>query len=79
MNTFWLVLGFFAQDLFAERFLIQWIASERAGARGVLVFQHWWCCVATGICHISEKPGFYTGAMHRLFYLFPKSVFNPKR
>ena len=30
MATFWLVLGFFAQALFTGRFLIQWIASERA-------------------------------------------------
>ena len=27
----WLILGFFAQALFASRFIIQWIASERAG------------------------------------------------
>lgn len=30
MNTFWLCLGFFAQLLFSGRFLVQWIASERA-------------------------------------------------
>lgn len=30
INTFWLCLGFFAQLLFSGRFLIQWIASERA-------------------------------------------------
>ncbi len=28
----WLALGLFAQALFSARFLIQWIASERAGA-----------------------------------------------
>jgi lipid-A-disaccharide synthase-like uncharacterized protein len=31
MNTFWLVLGFSAQALFSARFLIQWVASEKAG------------------------------------------------
>ncbi|MFO7962698.1 MAG: lipid-A-disaccharide synthase N-terminal domain-containing protein [Desulfobacterales bacterium] len=30
-NTFWLVIGFSAQALFSARFLIQWIASEKAG------------------------------------------------
>ncbi len=30
MSTFWLGLGFFAQALFSARFLVQWIASERA-------------------------------------------------
>jgi lipid-A-disaccharide synthase-like uncharacterized protein len=28
---FWLVLGFFAQTLFTARFIVQWLASERAG------------------------------------------------
>jgi lipid-A-disaccharide synthase-like uncharacterized protein len=27
----WLILGLFAQGLFTARFIIQWIASERAG------------------------------------------------
>jgi lipid-A-disaccharide synthase-like uncharacterized protein len=27
----WLILGITAQTLFASRFIIQWIASERAG------------------------------------------------
>jgi lipid-A-disaccharide synthase-like uncharacterized protein len=27
----WLILGFFAQALFASRFIVQWIVSERAG------------------------------------------------
>ncbi|MBW2365967.1 MAG: lipid-A-disaccharide synthase N-terminal domain-containing protein, partial [Deltaproteobacteria bacterium] len=31
MNTFWLVLGFCAQAMFAARFWVQWIASEKAG------------------------------------------------
>jgi len=30
-NTFWLVLGFCAQAMFSARFLVQWIASEKAG------------------------------------------------
>ena len=30
-STFWLILGFVAQGLFTARFLVQWIASERAG------------------------------------------------
>ena len=30
-ESFWLILGFTAQLLFSARFLVQWIASERAG------------------------------------------------
>jgi len=29
--NFWLILGLVAQTLFTARFIIQWIASERAG------------------------------------------------
>ena len=31
LSTFWLVLGFGAQALFTARFIVQWLASERAG------------------------------------------------
>lgn len=31
MDKFWLGLGFMAQVIFGSRFLVQWIASERAG------------------------------------------------
>src|SRR3982751_3569815 len=31
----WVVVGFVAQALFSARFLVQWIASERAG-RGIM-------------------------------------------
>ncbi|MGD8414575.1 MAG: lipid-A-disaccharide synthase N-terminal domain-containing protein [Candidatus Latescibacterota bacterium] len=31
MNHFWIILGFCGQFAFASRFLLQWIASERAG------------------------------------------------
>ena len=37
MSTFWLILGLCANCLFAARFLIQWIASERAGRSTVPV------------------------------------------
>lgn len=41
MSTFWLVLGFVAQGLFSARFVVQWVASERAGKSVVpVVFWH---------------------------------------
>ena len=36
----WLILGFVAQGLFTMRFLVQWIASERAG-RSVIPLAFW--------------------------------------
>ncbi|OPX93945.1 MAG: lipid-A-disaccharide synthase [Syntrophorhabdus sp. PtaU1.Bin002] len=41
MSTFWMVLGFVAQAFFSARFLVQWVASERAGRSVVpVVFWH---------------------------------------
>jgi lipid-A-disaccharide synthase-like uncharacterized protein len=37
---FWLVFGVCAQLLFAARFLVQWITSERAG-KSVIPFAFW--------------------------------------
>lgn len=43
-NTFWLVVGFVAQGLFSARFLVQWIASERAG-RSVVPVLFWYLSI----------------------------------
>lgn len=42
-----LVLGFIAQGLFASRFLVQWIASERA-RRSVVPVSFWFLSVSGG-------------------------------
>jgi len=42
------VFGFIAQALFAARFIIQWIASERRRASHVPV-QFWWLSLVGGI------------------------------
>ncbi|NOY80165.1 MAG: hypothetical protein GXP31_04075 [Kiritimatiellaeota bacterium] len=39
--NWWLVLGFGAQALFSARFIVQWIASERAG-RSVVPLLFWY-------------------------------------
>ena len=46
--NFWLVLGFFAQALFATRFLVQWIASERR-KESVVPIYFWYISLAGGI------------------------------
>lgn len=43
----WVILGFLAQAMFSARFLIQWIASERAG-RSVVPIAFWFFSVAGG-------------------------------
>ena len=44
----WLVFGIAAQILFAARFVVQWIASERAG-RSVVPLAFWFFSVGGGL------------------------------
>ena len=44
----WVVLGFIAQALFSMRFLVQWIASERAG-RSVIPVAFWFFSIGGGL------------------------------
>ncbi len=48
MEMFWLVLGFSAQAVFGGRFVVQWIASERAG-RSVVPVSFWFLSLAGGL------------------------------
>lgn len=45
---FWLAFGLIAQLVFTARFLVQWIASERAG-RSVIPFAFWVLSLAGGL------------------------------
>jgi lipid-A-disaccharide synthase-like uncharacterized protein len=45
---FWLVFGLAAQLIFAARFLVQWISSERAG-KSVIPFAFWFLSVGGGL------------------------------
>jgi lipid-A-disaccharide synthase-like uncharacterized protein len=44
----WVLLGFVAQALFTMRFLVQWIASERAG-RSVIPIAFWFFSIGGGL------------------------------
>jgi lipid-A-disaccharide synthase-like uncharacterized protein len=44
----WVLLGFAAQAFFTMRFVVQWIASERAG-RSVVPIAFWWFSIGGGI------------------------------
>ena len=43
----WVVLGFVAQAMFMMRFVVQWVASERAG-RSIIPIAFWFFSVAGG-------------------------------
>ena len=44
----WLAFGLVAQLMFAARFLVQWIASERAG-KSVVPMAFWFCSMGGGL------------------------------
>ncbi|TWI33196.1 lipid-A-disaccharide synthase N-terminal domain-containing protein [Paracoccus sulfuroxidans] len=46
-NSLWLAIGFAGQLLFTSRFLVQWIASEKA-RRSVVPTAFWWLSLAGG-------------------------------
>ncbi len=46
--TLWLILGCLGQALFFSRFLVQWVASERAG-RSVVPVSFWFLSLAGGL------------------------------
>lgn len=44
----WVSLGFLAQGIFASRFIVQWIASERAG-RSYVPVAFWYLSISGGL------------------------------
>jgi len=45
MSSIWITLGFAGQAVFGGRFLVQWVASERAG-RSVIPRSFWYMSIA---------------------------------
>ncbi|MCV6547883.1 MAG: lipid-A-disaccharide synthase N-terminal domain-containing protein [Cohaesibacter sp.] len=43
----WLIIGFIAQAMFTMRFVVQWIASERAG-KSIVPVAFWFFSIAGG-------------------------------
>ncbi len=48
----WVTLGFVAQAAFASRFIVQWIASERAG-RSYVPLAFWYLSILGGLLLLS--------------------------
>jgi len=63
--TFWLALGFTGQIMFSMRFLVQWMASERA-RRSIIPLAFWYFSIAGGLLLFAyalwrEDPVFIVG------------------
>jgi lipid-A-disaccharide synthase-like uncharacterized protein len=70
----WVAIGFFAQAMFSARFLIQWIASEKAG-RSVVPVAFWFFSIAGGsilflYALYRQDPVFIAGQGAGLFIYF---------
>ncbi|MBF9044248.1 lipid A biosynthesis [Rhodobacterales bacterium HKCCE4037] len=48
LEFWWVTLGFVAQAIFASRFIVQWIASERAG-RSYVPVAFWYLSISGGL------------------------------
>lgn len=67
----WLVVGFLGQACFASRFLVQWMASERA-RRSVVPRAFWYLSIAGGMIVLTyaiwrRDPVFIVGQSAGLF------------
>ncbi len=67
----WVLLGFAAQALFTMRFLVQWIASERAG-RSVVPTAFWVFSIGGGVLLLAyalyrKDPVFIAGQAFGVF------------
>jgi lipid-A-disaccharide synthase-like uncharacterized protein len=47
-DRFWLIFGLCGQAIFASRFIVQWIASERK-KRSVIPLSFWWLSIAGSV------------------------------
>lgn len=71
VTTFWLAFGFLGQALFASRFLVQWLASERAG-RSVVPSSFWHLSIVGSVILLAyavhrRDPVFIAGLMFGVF------------
>ena len=69
--VWWVLLGFAAQAMFTARFLVQWIASERAG-RSVIPLAFWTFSIAGGVLLLAyalyrKDPVFIAGQAFGVF------------
>ena len=83
--SFWIVVGFAAQAMFMMRFVVQWIASERAG-RSIVPVAFWFFSVGGGAlllvyAIVRKDPVFIAGQALGLLIYFRNLwfIFREKR
>jgi lipid-A-disaccharide synthase-like uncharacterized protein len=76
--TVWLVIGFLGQGFFFMRFVVQWIASERA-RRSIIPSAFWFFSVGGGVVLLvyaiyRHDPVFIVGQAMGLF-IYARNIF----
>ena len=88
-SQIWIIIGFIGQTIFASRFLIQWIVSERA-SKSIIPNVFWWISIVGSFVLLSyaihkEDPVFIVGQScgfliyARNLYLIKKGRVNKKK
>ena len=88
-SQIWIIIGFIGQTIFASRFLIQWIVSERA-SKCIIPNIFWWISIVGSFVLLSyaihkEDPVFIVGQScgfliyARNLYLIKKGEGNKKK
>ena len=78
----WIVIVFIGQTIFASRFLIQWIVSERA-SKSIIPNIFWWISIVGSIILLSyaihkEDPVFIVGQSCG-FLIYARNLYLIKR
>jgi lipid-A-disaccharide synthase-like uncharacterized protein len=78
MEAVWIAIGFIGQTMFSARFLIQWIASEKA-RRSIIPSAFWFFSVAGGVVLLAyaiyrQDPVFIAGQAGGLL-IYGRNVF----
>ncbi len=82
MSKIWLGIGFFAQLLFSARFLVQWLASERAG-KSIVPLLFWYLSIAGSLLLLAyavyrKDPVFILGQSMGIF-IYTRNLYLIRR
>ena len=82
MSKLWLGLGFFAQLMFSARFLVQWLASEKAG-KSIMPLLFWHLSIAGSVLLLAysiyrKDPVFILGQSMGIF-IYSRNLYLIRR
>ena len=82
MSKMWLGLGFLAQLMFSARFVVQWLASERAG-KSIMPLLFWYLSIAGSVLLLAyaihrKDPVFILGQSMGIF-IYTRNLYLIRR